>query len=248
LSWYESVDEHDLFGRARDHKAAGCAFALGALALAGLPPFGTGLGKSLVDDAGHSTTLTVLTIAVSATTGGAVLRVALRVYFGIGPRPATRSAPDLVTGRHEEPDVRSPLARTPAGMAISIALLLAGGLAVGVVPGVAAAVGPGAATFTDQHGYTAVALGQPVSAPPAAPTTEWTSTGVLTGLLAAALAVVVAVAGLYAPRSPAWVRRPAEGLRPVLTGLHRLHSGHIGDYAAWLVFGAAALAGLLAVG
>ncbi|WP_157121929.1 MULTISPECIES: hypothetical protein [Nocardia] len=28
-------------------------------------------------------------------------------------------------------------------------------------------------------------------------------------------------------------------------GLHRLHSGHIGDYAAWLVFGCAAVIGLL---
>jgi hypothetical protein len=27
-----------------------------------------------------------------------------------------------------------------------------------------------------------------------------------------------------------------------------LHSGHIGDYAAWLVFGAAAFAGLLLLG
>ena len=60
----------------------------------------------------------------------------------------------------------------------------------------------------------------------------------------AKLAVLVALAGLY----PASLRRPTKLLRPALTGLHRLHSGHIGDYAAWLVFGTTVLAGLLATG
>jgi multicomponent Na+:H+ antiporter subunit D len=241
LTRYESVDEHGLFGRARDHRVAGCAFVLGALALAGLPPFGTGLGKSLLDDAGHSTALTVLTIAVSALTGGAVLRVGLRVYFGVGPRPGQEPTPDVVTGKDEEPDARPPHERTPVGMAVSIALLLAGGLAVGVVPGLATAVGPAAAVFTDQRGYRALTLGQSVSA---VSDTEWTTTGVMTGLLAVLLAVLVAFGGLYARRSPDWVRR----LRPALTGLHRLHSGHVGDYAAWLAFGAAAVTGLLIIG
>jgi multicomponent Na+:H+ antiporter subunit D len=68
---------------------------------------------------------------------------------------------------------------------------------------------------------------------------------VLLGLLSAGLAVVVAVVALY---PPTWARRPVRALRPMLTGLHRLHSGHIGDYAAWLVFGAAAIAALMFAG
>ncbi len=55
----------------------------------------------------------------------------------------------------------------------------------------------------------------------------WSTWGGL-GFVAAALAVLVALAGLYG-HPPAWVR-------PALSGLHQLHSGHIGDYAAWLVF------------
>jgi multicomponent Na+:H+ antiporter subunit D len=78
---------------------------------------------------------------------------------------------------------------------------------------------------------------------PAPPPTEWTTAGVLTGLIATVLAISVAWAGLYG-RAPGWLRRP---VRPALHGLHRWHSGHIGDYAAWLVFGSAALAGLLIV-
>jgi multicomponent Na+:H+ antiporter subunit D len=76
------------------------------------------------------------------------------------------------------------------------------------------------------------------------PDVRWTAGGVLIGLGTALLAVAVALAGLY----PAVLRRPVNVLRPALAGLHRLHSGHVGDYAAWLVFGAAALAGLLATG
>ncbi|HEX4226759.1 MAG TPA: complex I subunit 5 family protein [Pseudonocardiaceae bacterium] len=240
LSRYASVDELSLYGRARRHPVAGCAFVLGALALAGLPPFGTGLGKSLIDDSGGSVALTVLTVAVSALTGGAALRVGLRVYFGLGPRPHPDStSADEVTGQDEQPDARPPHGRTPASMVAAIAVLLAGGLAVGVVPGFAGGVGRSAAAFVDQRGYVSQALTGTAAPALASPPTEWTTSGVLLGLLACALAVGVAVAGLY------W-RAPAK-VRPVLSGLHALHSGHVGDYAAWLVFGSAALAGLLIV-
>jgi multicomponent Na+:H+ antiporter subunit D len=237
LSRYSSVDELDLHGRARDHRIAGCAFAIGALALAGLPPFGTALGKSLIDDAGGSTALTALTVIVSALTGGAALRVALRVYFGMGPRPSTQSTSDLSTGEHEEPDT-STSGATPASMVAAVALLLAGGLAIGFVPG----AGPAAAAFADQYAYVGNALARPVPAVLApAPDATWTTSAVIVGLCTSVLAVLVSVAGLYVRRAPAW-------LRPGLASLHRLHSGHIGDYAAWLVFGAAAFAGLLALG
>jgi multicomponent Na+:H+ antiporter subunit D len=244
LSRYGSVDELSLYGRATRYRAAGVAFAIGALALAGLPPFGTALGKSVVDDAGHAPWLTVLTVAVSAITGGAALRVALRVHFAIGPRPDHDVAEDRVTGRDEEPDTRPPHDTAPATMAAAIALLLAAGLAIGVFPQVRTAIAAAAAVFTDQHAYWNEALLGVGSLPTGVPEVQWTSSGVLIGLVTALLAVLVALAGLY----PAVSRRPANALRPVLAGLHRLHSGHVGDYAAWLVFGVTVLAGLLAIG
>lgn len=146
LSRYRSVDELDLYGRARQRWVAGWAFVLASLALAGMPPFGTGLGKGLIDDAGGSTALTVLTVAVSALTGGTALRVALRVYFGLGRRPDPElTAEEEVTGRDEEPDTRPPHDRTPISMVAAITVLLAGGLAVGVFPSFAAAAGDAAA-------------------------------------------------------------------------------------------------------
>jgi multicomponent Na+:H+ antiporter subunit D len=59
---------------------------------------------------------------------------------------------------------------------------------------------------------------------PGAGAAPWTTTGVVSGLVAVALAFGVAVLGVrgYVPRA---------------TLLHRLHSGHVGDYVAWLVAG-----------
>jgi hypothetical protein len=47
------------------------------------------------------------------------------------------------------------------------------------------------------------------------------------------------------PTSGRWVRRTVEGatvaLRRAGVGLERLHSGHVGDYVAWLLLGVAAI-------
>ena len=51
LDRYGNVDELQLFGKGRDAPHLGFLFALGGLALAGLPPFGLGLGKALAESA-----------------------------------------------------------------------------------------------------------------------------------------------------------------------------------------------------
>src|SRR5205823_9772325 len=108
LSRYRSVDEYELHGRARSDRFTAVLFLLAALALAGLPPFGTGLGKALIERAGSGEWAAVLAIAVSAMTGGAVLRAGLRVYFGLGPHPDEQATADTTTGRNEEPDMSTP--------------------------------------------------------------------------------------------------------------------------------------------
>lgn len=45
------VDEHALHGRAREPKGVAVLYGAGALGLAGLPPFGTALGKSITEEA-----------------------------------------------------------------------------------------------------------------------------------------------------------------------------------------------------
>jgi multicomponent Na+:H+ antiporter subunit D len=43
------------------------------------------------------------------------------------------------------------------------------------------------------------------------------------------------------------VRTAALPLRRVLTGLRRVHSGHVGDYVAWLFVGIAGFTALIGV-
>jgi multicomponent Na+:H+ antiporter subunit D len=126
--------------------------------------------------------------------------------------------------------------------------LLAGSLAVGVVPAVARAVSRASVEFVDRAGYVAQALsgapGHPAAPPPEA---GWTGAGVLLGLLSALLAVGVAAAGLWGSRLPAALRGATRALDPALTALRRVHSGHVGDYVAWLFVGVTALTALVGV-
>ncbi|MBD0694163.1 complex I subunit 5 family protein [Streptomyces sp. CBMA123] len=237
LDRYGSVDEHGLHGRARSLRTVGVLFTVGALALAGMPPFGTGLGKALTEDAaGHlQPWLPTVFVLASAATGGAALRAALRIFFGLGPVPATRPGEEETTGEGEEPEIREPQRRLPPAMLAVPAVLLAGALLLGCAPAVATAVARGAQTFTDPARYTAAVatpLGTTATSP--ATSTGWTGTGIGLGLLSAALACALAV-------TAARRRTPSGAARAAVRVLRRMHSGHLGDYLAFLALGVALL-------
>lgn len=248
LDKYGNVDEHRLHGRARRDRVAACMYLAAALALAGLPPFGLALGKSVAEAAvaaaGYGWA-PALFVAVSALTGGAVLRAGLRVYFGLGPRPDTASSAEETTGAREKPET-SGLARTPVTMLAAVGILLAGALAVGVIPGAGQAFAGAAQRFTDTAGYIGQGLlrarALPVRADPAV---AWTGAGVGLDFLSVALAAAVAGVGLYSRRVPGFPRRALRPVQPVIGALHQVHSGHIGDYVAWLFVGLAAFTALL---
>ena len=219
LDRYGSVDEHVLHGRARPLRGVAALFVAGGLALAGLPPFGTGLGKAVSEEA-LGGLLTVLFVAVSAATGGAVLRVAARVFFGLGPTPPEDSSYET-TGTEEEPETRHRLKRVPDTMTAVPALLLAASLAVGAVPGFASAVG---------HAVSEAGSGGAITSP------HWTLVGVLLGLFSTLLAGGLAALAVARPE--------LLGERPWTGALRRLQSGHIGDYVAWLLVGTTVLGAL----
>ncbi|MER7986755.1 complex I subunit 5 family protein [Streptomyces noursei] len=235
LDHFGSVDEHQLHGRGRELPWVGAVFALGGSALAGLPPFGTALGKGFVEETAGAGA-TALFVVTSAVTGGAVLRAGARVFLGWGPRPA--DAPEETTGEGEEPESRGGLlSRIPDTMLAVPAVLLLGALAVGLVPGLRPAVGRAADAFTDHAGYAARVLAGHAPPPAATPPPHWSTAGVLGGLLTTALAAALA---LLAVRRG--VRHePARWTVP----LRRLHSGHVGDYVAWFLAGVALLAVLV---
>ncbi|MGH3744370.1 MAG: complex I subunit 5 family protein, partial [Mycobacteriales bacterium] len=247
LNCYGSVDEITLYGRAREARFAAVLFGIAALALSGLPPFGTALGKAIGEDAlskGGYWFGPVLFVAVSALTGGAVLRAGARIFLGLGPRPP-RGARGQTSGDEEQPETSS-LPGIRATMAAPIVALLLGCLAVGVWPGVSDALGRGAERFIDHSAYLAQTLhgvaGRPGSLPEGI---DWTTSGVALGLSSSVLAVAVAALGLY---GPAYRERLQPVLAPFaagLSGLRRLHSGHVGDYVTWLFVGVGLLAALI---
>jgi multicomponent Na+:H+ antiporter subunit D len=245
LAQYGSVDEYDLYGRGTGDKLIGAALVIGALGLAGLPPFGTALGKALSEEAGTAAGypwVPVLFVAVSALTGAAVLRVAGRVYFALGPKPIEWSkVRSSGSGEVGEPRFE----RLPWTMGAAIALLLAGGLALGVIPGAHSVANRAAATFIDSAGYAHQALygsSKMISAPNAS---NWTGLGLVLGFVSALLACLIAGAALYGRRV---VDRILPSLRSVyrpIEFLQKLHSGHVGDYVAWMMMGMTIVAGFV---
>lgn len=242
LDRYGSIDEVDLHGAARDQRLTGALFLVGALALAGLPPFGTALGKAIAEDATSVAGYhwgPVVFVAVSAATGGAVLRFGARAYLGLGDPPEEEQSSDTTPGEESPEDRLS--GPTPATMLAAIVLLLLGGLAVGLVPGLGTATADAAQRLIDGPGYARQLL---ADAPPAPlepePAATWTTTGVVLGLVSAVLALLVAAVGLWTRRM-----RLAAVLDAAMRPLHRLHTGHIGDYVAWMFTGMAVVAALV---
>ncbi|MFI9245376.1 complex I subunit 5 family protein [Streptomyces sp. NPDC053086] len=218
LDRFGSVDEHALHGRARQLRATAVMFAVGSLGLAGLPPFGTALGKAVTEEAVGGP-LTVVYVAASAITAGAVLRVTARVFWGLGPRP--EDAEYETSGSDEEPETSGLLSRIPDTMTTVPAVLLAAALAMGVVPGFGNLVARSVNETGSGGAHVLV---------------HWTVHGVLLGVASTVLAV--ALAGLAVTR-PRWVAAP-DWAAP----LRRLQSGHVGDYVAWLLVGATMLGAL----
>jgi len=238
LDRHGSVDELGLHGRGRDLPAAGVLFALGGLALAGLPPFGTALGKALTEEAAaeRQAWLPVVFVLVSALTGGAVLRAALRVFAGAGECPPSEGAGPETTGEGEEPEVRDPRRPVPRPMQAVAWLLLAGSAVIGLVPALAERIARGGAQVTDRLGYLGSVFGTAGhgAGPAEAPAAGWTTSGVLLDLLSALLAAALAAGAVYRPER-------ARALSAPVAPLRRLHSGHLGDYVVWWGVGVAAL-------
>ncbi|MEU7045617.1 complex I subunit 5 family protein [Streptomyces varsoviensis] len=237
LDRYGCVDVHRLHGRGRELPFVGALFAVGGLAIAGLPPFGTATGKGAIEEvAGGGAT--ALFVFVSAATGGAVLRAAGRIFLGLGPSPERSSdgSAEETVGKEEAPETRGRLTRIPLTMLAVPAVLLAGALATGVLPGLASGAGQAGAALTDHAGYAASVLHGSVTAV-AATAPHPTGAGTAWALLSTALALACVPAGAWSRRlaSARWAR-----------SLRRLHSGHVGDYVAWFLAGVTLLAALMA--
>jgi multicomponent Na+:H+ antiporter subunit D len=209
-------------------------YAAAALGLAGLPPFCTAAGKSLIEHAAHgweARLIEVVMVFASALTAAAVLRAGGRIFFGWGTPPGEeQKAPTEeetepeIPGRRLLPSVMLP----PAAALVALAIL------IGITPSLAHYVVSASARLEDRKGYLAQVLeghASQVTAPPA-PEISQTS-----NFIAVGLAIAIALFALFSKGLP---RRVRAVIDPAIDALHQIHSGAIADYIAWLVVGVAA--------
>jgi multicomponent Na+:H+ antiporter subunit D len=112
-----SVNESWLHGRGRGLRVTGTVFVVAALALADLPPFGTFLGKGWIEDSSGAPWLIAVFTLCTVCVGGAVLRVALGVFWGLGDAPSEDSRM-AAEANEETGETESARQRTPLTMLI----------------------------------------------------------------------------------------------------------------------------------
>jgi multicomponent Na+:H+ antiporter subunit D len=250
LNRLRSVDELNLRGRGRESWITGILFTVAALALAAPPPFGLFLGKSLVEEsATHSGYgwVAPLVTAVTIVSVAAVLRVAGRVFLGLGPREDALLSPEP----DEEQEVERSPVRSDWVMLAPTAALVLGGVGLSLVPGLEHHLEHAASLIQDRHAYAAAVLNgvQAHESVGSLALLTLSASSVAWSLIAVAGSIGLALLALYRDRL---VPRRTRERALQLTGggldvLRNLHSGVIGDYVAWLTFGVAALGGLLAL-
>src|SRR5947209_1939655 len=241
---FDDIDEFDLYGRGRAMPAVGALFAIGGLSLAALPVVTTVFGKSLLDSAALDANyrwLPALFVVASVLTGGAVLRVAGRVFVGWGA--ARRRDEAQAEEAREEHEGNGGHDRTPPQMVLVPAVLLLAAVVVGLIPGAVPGIELAAAHFTDRAAYVGWVLHGVVHFAPAA-TSHVEGFDYLYAAGATAGALGLAALALFgAPRLHRLPAMPVRASTAALGVLRELHSGHIGDYIAWWTAGTAALGG-----
>ena len=246
-----SVNESALHGRGRSLRVTGVIFTIAAFGLADLPVFATWLGQGWIEDSAAAlgrSWITMVFAAASVLVGGAVLRVAGGVFYGLGDAPGEDQ--QMAAGADEETsETDAGRGHSPLSMVIPAAVLAVAGIAVGIVPGPGRVIEAAVVRFQDQDAYNATVLGGAHAAHPvalsAAPPAVITAASLITGLGSVAGSVVLAWLALYWRRLPV-LRGGFEPGAGLVRPIRALQSGVVNDYVTWIVFGVACLGGALA--
>jgi multicomponent Na+:H+ antiporter subunit D len=236
------IGEEHLHGRGRDIWPVSILFLLGAWGLAGAPPFGTLLGESMISDAGialHQSWLAYLFMFVEGLTAAAVFRITFRIFFGWGePAPS-----DEASQVEERPETREQHHHVPAVMVVPTAALILLGIALFAIPQLRSVAEADARVFTDQGAYSAAVLDNSQPPPPALEPSQKLTSSLIRSSIAGALALLLALGSVFRERAGRMLRL-ARVLETGNKSLRHAHSGHPGDYVAWLTLGTAAMGGL----
>ncbi|MDP4024189.1 proton-conducting transporter membrane subunit [Methylobacterium sp. NEAU 140] len=227
LATRAGIDEIALRGLGRGIGPAGIAMGIAGLLLCGLPvgllDQGTRLVQGALAEAGYTAALAATAIG-AALTGAAVLRAAGRIFLGLGEDPGDEAGAPSEAER-EKANRPLWLMLAPCCVLLALDMIAPPGL-------VSEHAGAAAAAFMHRP------QGGPLAEGPA-----WLP------LASVAAALLIAGYALFRQRLPGLVVRPVQATQTAPTrALEALHSGLIGDYAAWLAVGLALLAGALAFG
>ncbi len=244
LNRWRTLDVEALRGRLRGRRWLIALFAAGGLALAGLPLFGTFVGKAMIDraagDAGLAWLPYVLLVAAAATSG-AVLRALGTMAFGWGPPPAPDSAAASPTTEDAEIEARG----VPRVMLLTAGTLLVLCAAFAFVPGRTAMPLAAALRFLDRPLKLAVTLDGVPSGPLPAVAAQPLGEALWFGLGSAALALALAAYALFGHRLRG-ARAADRAASALVHPLRLAHSGVVTDYVVWLVAGVVAFVFALA--
>lgn len=231
------IGEDHLHGRGRGMWFTAGLFLAGAWGLAGAPPFGTLLGESMISHSAERFQQSWLAYAIifaEILTSAAVLRFAFRVFWGWGDVAPIDEASQI----EEKPETEAQQERTPLVMAVPATLLIVLGIAITFVPHLQSIAQASGNLFANQSEYTQIVLDNVHAARAITPTTEELASSIVRGCVALALACLLAFASLFY-RKLGKMLHFAHALETGNSHLRKVHSGHPGDYAAWLSFGAA---------
>lgn len=245
-----SVDEIELRGKGKHLKWTALFTVIGALGLCGVPPFATFTGKAWIDESAAHHAYHWLPIVLSLTaalTAGTVLRMAGRVFYGLGQ--SEEGAELQSPTEQESPETYQPHHRTPLVMLVPAGLLLLGCLTISYLPGLKSGTVAWSDIFTNRAAFSNAVLG-------GVPETAGQAVGVIKPALSsyvyAAASLLIAAIICYVSLSrrgiPHVLRRVwARCADPILDGLRYCHSGYVGDYVVWQVIGVAVVGTALLV-
>ena len=240
LHRFGSVDEFELHGRGCGERWTGLVFLLGGIGLCGSPFSGLSAGDDLIQAAAASLGfpwIRWIILLASAVTAAAVFRVGARVFLSWGP------SEDEIGGAppsKEERETEAGNQETPATMFIPALVAALAGLLLGVDSSLASQASSATLRFEDAGTYAMHVLkGRPSAS---LGSTHPMRPDLLMGLFALLISWAIALTNLFSPQARQLARFTAKPFQL----LHRVHSGHVGDYVAFLTFGMAVYALLCA--
>ena len=237
LHRFQKIGEDHLHGCGRGMWFTAALFILGAWGLAAVPPFATLLGEHLIShsaEAVHQRWLVYVFMFAEVLTSAAVLRIAFRIFFGWGqPAPSDKSSEI-----EERAETEQSHARTPAAMFVPAAALILLGIVLTFLPQVRTRAIDSAHEFTNQGAYASSVLENVQITSTHSSERENLSSSVLHSCIALLVSLLLALSTVLRDR----LGRAVKFTRSLELGnswLRQAHSGHPGDYVAWMSFGTA---------